>query len=833
MNLVALLLGETAGMAAGLAAVNVSRRPARPADAPSESLDGDGPRGEGPPDDKAEPAAEPGPVRSHRAGDATWWVNPTWQVLALAIVAGVVAAVAPGAPTGWTPFDVALKALLGAGLTIAAAEASPRVSVVVTVVALIVSTGSSLQWLAAGACGLSLAILLTKTRLPAVSALSGAMAVQVALRLQRPAISLATAIEGALVLLPLVVVGLRRAARARPRWVLAAVLFAAAFAVVGGGAAGASALSARASVEEGVALLRSGAAQSTGASTFDDRATNFNQAAHAFAQARGSLDSWWARPAAAVPVVAQQFRALRTAANVGQHLSATAASLAHAISVADLHVTSGQVPVDRLTGIEPLLLQTTAQLSQASRQVGAIASPWLVPPLASRLRTESTRLSSTEASARKASLAVPQLPALLGLDGPRRYFLAVQTPSEGRAGGGYLGAFGVITADQGRLSLSTFGALIVLEHGGDPAARQLVAPADYVARYSSFDPQGEWGNINLSPDFPTDAAVIANMYPQSGGVPVDGVIAIDPYALASFLQIVGPVSVPAWPVPITAQNAAQVLLYGQYTNVTSFADAPTRNDFLVALAQATWSRLVSISTPPDALLSALSQTVTGKHLMVGATRPAEESLFHTLGVSGAVAPVQGDFAGLVTQNAAGSKLDYFLHRQLDYRAKLNPSTGAIHATATITLHNDAPSTGDSVYFTSSGIDPPLPEGENQLYLSFYSPWQLSSATLDGKAVSMQAQNELGRRVYSVALVVPAGGTVTLVLHLQGHYTGSAYHLEVFAQPVVTPDRVTTSLQVPWGWRFETSRQADRTTDFVLDHGDASLTVPLARSQWLW
>src|SRR5579884_1966302 len=204
MNLVALLLGETAGMAAGLAAARIDRRPARPR--PRRPAD------PGQKDRSYQPAHRASQTRPRRlqVGGAGWLTGPTWQVTTpLALVAGVLAALAPGAPTGWTPLDVALKALLGAGITLAGADASPRLSVVVSVVALVVATGSPLQWLAAVACGLSLALLLTRTRLPPVSALGGAMVVQVALRLSRPTISLVTAVEGAVVLVPLVVVGLR------------------------------------------------------------------------------------------------------------------------------------------------------------------------------------------------------------------------------------------------------------------------------------------------------------------------------------------------------------------------------------------------------------------------------------------------------------------------------------------------------------------------------------------------------------------------------------------------------------------------------------------------
>lgn len=75
-------------------------------------------------------------------------------------------------------------------------------------------------------------------------------------------------------------------------------------------------------------------------------------------------------------------------------------------------------------------------------------------------------------------------------------------------------------------------------------------------------------NVNLSPDFPTDAAVMAGLYPH-GGRRWTGVIAIDPAALAGLLDVVRSIDVPSRPTPITTANALHVLLYHQYQRYSS------------------------------------------------------------------------------------------------------------------------------------------------------------------------------------------------------------------------------------------------------------------------
>jgi hypothetical protein len=57
----------------------------------------------------------------------------------------------------------------------------------------------------------------------------------------------------------------------------------------------------------------------------------------------------------------------------------------------------------------------------------------------------------------------------------------------------------------------------------------------------------------------------------------DGVMAVDPVGLSALLRLTGPVVVPGWPVPITADNAVDVTLRQAYD---VFGADPSRADFL-------------------------------------------------------------------------------------------------------------------------------------------------------------------------------------------------------------------------------------------------------------
>jgi hypothetical protein len=530
-------------------------------------------------------------------------------------------------------------------------------------------------------------------------------------------------------------------------------------------------------------------------------------------------------PARVVPVVAQHWRALDAAAVTGDELAGAAQRALRAPALSDIQVVNGRVPLDQLAEIEPPVADVAGRATAARERLDGSRSAWLVPPLAEKLDTQLGRLRDIERTAQLVNRVLPMVPGLLGKDGPRRYFLAVQTPVESRAGGGFLGNYGEITADDGRLTLSRFGRATDLTTAPGQFERTLEAPADFKARYERFAPQRSWANVNLSPDFPTNARVIAGLYPQSGGAPIDGVIAVDPAVLAALLSVVGTIEVPAWPEPINSVNALQVLLYEQYQRYDS---SDQRVDFLGDIAQEAWRRLTTGDLPPvPQLVAAFGPAVRDKHMFFSSVRPEEQRLFHDMGASGAMAPVTGDFIGLVTQNAAGNKIDYFLRRQVDYRAQLDPGSGRLQASAKVSLHNDAPASGVGIALIGNEIVPSLPNGTNKLYLSFYSPWELAGATVDGVPIELERATELGRQVYSTAVIVPPKSTVTVELMLSGRLTDTdGYRLDVYRQPMVNPDDVTASLVLGSGWRTG-SGSKEQTTTLRLE-SDATVEVPLRR-----
>lgn len=743
-------------------------------------------------------------------------------VLGAAAVISAAGAIASGAsPTGWIALDVVLLAGLGVLGVLAGSVARSRFMLLAALAAAAAGLESLALPLALGAVGLVAASLLLGPD-PLVDALAGGLVVQAALRLSNPGGRGMTAVAAALILLLLLGSAARTLDPDRRRTLGQLALALGAFAAIGAIGGAIAATKAVGPLRRGLSVA-SATVAGTGATELESTSTGLATAGRDFARARDSLEAWWALPARAVPVVAQHWRVLHAAALSGDELADSGSRALAGPALSEVTVVDGQVPLDQLAAIEPLAGDVAGRATAARRRLGEAHSPWLLPPLFDRLDVELERVRDVENTTGLVHRVLGVLPRLLGQEGPRRYFLAVQTPVESRAGGGFLGNFGEITAEDGRLRLSRFGRPSELTTAPNREQRVLMAPDDFVSRYARFRPEYSWTNVNLSPDVPTNAAVIAGLYPQSGGAPVDGVISIDPTALAALLNVVGTIEIPSWPTPISAGNALQILQYDQYQRYT---DSFERIDFLGDVAQEAWRRLTTGGLPPmPQVIATLGPTITNKHLFLSSTRPDEQRLFEDMGAAGRMAPVDGDFVGLVTQNAGGNKIDYFLRRSLDYRVELDPGTDQLRAAATITLRNDAPATGLSLGLIGNELIPPLPAGHNKLYLSFYTPWDLVDARLDGKDLGIERATELGRQVYSTAIVIPPRSTVTLELELAGRLAGDdPYRLDIHRQPMVAPDEVTTTLSLSPGWRTAEG-SGEATTTHQLE-ADATVEVPL-------
>jgi hypothetical protein len=559
----------------------------------------------------------------------------------------------------------------------------------------------------------------------------------------------------------------------------------------------------------------------------DNRAAatkDLDSATSDFAQAHSSLTVWWSEPAELLPGVRQQLNALRSVAGAGGKVCSAGLDVDTALKSTSLP--HGAALISMLRQVDLTLSRAKGSLAAADRQVSGARSSWLLPPISSRLDEALPKVSEASHDDQVAIASVAAAVQFLGGDGPRSYFLAVETEAESRASGGVIDDYGIVTANDGILRLTRFGATRPLQSRGDRTTRKLIAPAAYIARYGQFDPASFWANVPMSPDFPTVAKVIEGLYPQEGGSAVDGVISVDPFALADLLKATGPIDVNPWPTAITSENAVAVLLHDEYDALSG----TTRTNFLGDVAKTAWQRFTEGHLPDlETLVRDLSPAFARKDLLLQSTSPATEALIRQIGASGAFsAPADSDFLAVTSQDTIDNKIDWYLRRSIDYHVSYVPRTGAISATVTVSLDNLAPTKGQPSYVLGVGgknmtpgeSDKNTTPGENGSYITIYTPWVLTSATIDGHVLALTRSRELGVWADSAFVTVPPGGMTTISAQLSGHLRpGSPYRLTMSRQPMVEPDEMILTVQLPAGYHF-----TDPSTDLSLGPGGREATA---------
>ena len=335
-----------------------------------------------------------------------------------------------------------------------------------------------------------------------------------------------------------------------------------------------------------------------------------------------------------------------------------------------------------------------------------------------------------------------------------------------------------------------------------------------------------WQNLSATPDVPSFGEAIASAFPLiEGGGPVDGVVVIDPEGIAGLMEITGPLRIRPWPVPLGSDNVIRPLSWGHYQALPD----DLRDEFQGNVIEAVVDALTTGSLPPVAELAAvLGPQVAEGHLRLWSPEEDPQALFQRVGADGRLGTHQPgtDFIQLVTQNAGENKIDWYMRRSLRYEASVDPGTGAVAATATVTITNYAPREGVSSYIIGEEGGPTEP-GENELEMTLFSPHAVHQVTdAAGNVLPVSLGRERGLNAVTVFLEIPPGHqSATVVVTYRGTLdpTSGAYSLTMGRQPAAAPDVLEAQVIGAVGWRLPGDEAAQIIADEDGDQGVLDVT----------
>lgn len=424
----------------------------------------------------------------------------------------------------------------------------------------------------------------------------------------------------------------------------------------------------------------------------------------------------------------------------------------------------GRVDIDTLRAAAEPLAAASSDLSSAAEQIATAPSrrdgAWVPAQLDSQRQQVADELVEAAGALATATAAAEVLPALLGADGPRTWFVGLQTPAEARGTGGLAGNYVVLRATDGRLSLRTTGSNDDFATLPDlPDSPEL---GDEFARRYGNDVL-LFANSNTSPHFPSAGVLWTAFYADTFDRRADVLAALDVGALGVLAASAGPLTLLDGTV-LAPDDVVPFFLSGVYE---AFPVRSERKRVQEAVAESIFESVTSGQIEPAALLRAVGTLVGDGRLLVWSPDPAESAKLDELATTGSLVTDEAHAVYPVVINASASKLDTYLDRDVRYSVGRCETDGRVVSTVEIVLASDLPDPLDLSPFVLGELTGPPnnPVQATQVQLHTSPGTTITATSIDGEPASAFMFTEQGRpsAVVQVALRGREPTTITFAL----------------------------------------------------------------------
>ena len=421
-----------------------------------------------------------------------------------------------------------------------------------------------------------------------------------------------------------------------------------------------------------------------------------------------------------------------------------------------------------------------------------------------KLKKEYLETRSLIAQAR-AGLAV--LPRLIPQEEKKTYLLLFQNNMELRPSGGFIGSFGLLTFDRGKL----LDFEIQDVYAADGQLRGHVEPP---AKLAQFLGQAGWylRDSNWDPDFPSSSARAEWFLEKETGRRVDGVIGIDLFVAQRLLEAMGEIYLPDYKEKINAHNFFERAQF--HNEVGFFPGSQAKKDFLGAVAFTLFEK-IKASTGKELVKvgEAFYQSLLEKDLLISIHDEQARKIISQFNWDGALRQVQcpakqdlalpdkketrcsEDYLMVVEANVGVNKSNYYLERDLLLATKI-AADGQVTKELIINYQNKSPS---EIF----------PAGNYRNYLRLYTP--LGSEVIDclisegdkQKLCQIDQTEEHQKKAFGFLVEIPVGKKeqVNITWRLPTNFTLREYRLFFQKQPGTRNDPLVLIFNFPPDWQI--------------------------------
>ena len=402
------------------------------------------------------------------------------------------------------------------------------------------------------------------------------------------------------------------------------------------------------------------------------------------------------------------------------------------------------------------LRTTSASVATVDATLRGISTAGLTHQITEAVDTLRFRTTRGMAALATTTRVCTVLPVMVDSPTPKSYLLLFQNLAEARSLGGIVGAYAVVRADHGALTLTATGA------GADIKVfpRPVVALDPAYSVLFADQPGRYFLDTTTTPYFPDAALLAREMWRRHSGQTVDGVLSVDPVALSYLLAVTGPVRVPGGPT-VTSANASRLLQNDVYFRYPSPA---VQNEVFARTTVAVFEAVSSFRGSPRALATALARGAGEHRLLVWSADPALARSLAGSAVGGVPAVRTNgpgttggaSNVGVYLDNGTASKLSWYLGREVSLHAGASDG-GYRSVTVSLRLTSTAPAGGLPSYISGDSR-----RDTDRVIVLILAPagGSVVSATVSGRPTVLGSATLHDRSAVSFGVDVPAGRGVT-------------------------------------------------------------------------
>ncbi|HOA18587.1 MAG TPA: NAD-dependent epimerase/dehydratase family protein [bacterium] len=343
----------------------------------------------------------------------------------------------------------------------------------------------------------------------------------------------------------------------------------------------------------------------------------------------------------------------------------------------DTESTLEQISVDQ---ISLNIKEAQKWIGLAEAQLKSVYSDNLPKSIRERIPEYNKYLEEVKNTLDTASILSVNMPEILGSKEEKNYIVWFQNSNEIRPTGGFIGSYGILKLDKGKLKEVVIDD--IYNPDGQIMLRNINAEPPAPIREFLQEERVYLRNSNWNPDFPKAVSEFDDLYFKVNGIKIDGYIAMDLYFVKDILQVTGPIYLAAYNEEISADNLYERAQFHSDFNYQDGSDQ--KRSFLTVLGSKLMEKMFLL--PKDKLTelsNSLNKSLEERHLSLYLVNNEFNAFLKEKKWDGSLVSTDRDYLYVVNANLGGTKANYYVKNKMNYTVNSMTRDGLLRASLTL------------------------------------------------------------------------------------------------------------------------------------------------------